>query len=283
MEHPIYQATQAGENLSQGDILLAETLRPTLLGHQDYIAKQQHFRHFVVLTQSCDLDRSREPADFVTLAVVRTLDEAIGRRQLDSRDALRQLLGDVFLHQYNKRGFFFLPAAPQRSIDSDSVVDLRVVFSVHRHHYGALLWARRAAMNPVYAAQLGSLFGYMFNRVAVAGWEETGATKEKKEYVKDVLDAIEKKDNVRRDEILREHNHKCAIADCSVHAATYRWLRVGSDNENVSSLPLPLCKPHAIAADRNELPLDAKLRPEKRDDATGAERVACGRPQRTRG
>jgi hypothetical protein len=268
--HPIYQSTQSEDCLSQGDILLAQKLHHTLLGHQDYIAKQPYFRHFVVLTQSCDLDRSRETADFVTLAVVRTLDEAIGRRQVDSKDTLRDLLRDLYLHQYNKRGFFLLPANPEHSIDTDSVVDLRVVFSVHRDHYGALLAARQAAMNPVYAAQLGSLFGHMFNRVAVAGWEDTGATTDLKNHVKTSLTAFEEKENARRDEILHMYDYKCCIAGCDVRASTYRWVRIGTAYSIVSSIELAICSSHARALDRNELPQEVKLRPDRGNSATEA-------------
>ena len=82
MAHPIYREPPSPELLCQGDILDSECLRENLRGHQDYFAEHPRFYRYMVLTQTCDLARGKDRADFIFLAVIKRLKEAIGIRQI---------------------------------------------------------------------------------------------------------------------------------------------------------------------------------------------------------
>jgi hypothetical protein len=141
MNYPIYAPADspklASSDLNQGDILDAEKLRPNLRGHQDYFAEQPHFYRFMILTQSCDL--ARGGVDFIYVAVVRRLSETIGRRQTDTPGKTRKLFEDLYNHNNHKRGLFYLPENVESGIEEDSVVDLRVMFSLFNNLF---FWGR---------------------------------------------------------------------------------------------------------------------------------------------
>ncbi len=145
MTHPMYQTPSSKTLLSQGNILKPEHLRDYLRGHQDYFVNNPKFYRYMVLTQSCDLDRSREISDFIFIAVIRKLKDIFSIRHVKPskiKDSTTRLLRDILNHNVNKRGFFFLPKEVQQGIDEDSVVDLRVMFSLHKAVYPYLLRAQ---------------------------------------------------------------------------------------------------------------------------------------------
>lgn len=257
MEYPIYQNTPDHETelLSQGDILDASVLSPSLKGHQDYFANRPYFYRFMVLTQSCDLNRDRGMADFIFLAVIRRLREAIGIRHVENstaRNRTDKLLVELYNHNYNERGFFYLPENPQFGIDEDSVVDLRVMFSLYRSHYDTLLKSRLGAMTALYAAKLGHIAGHMFNRVATPGWEELNPGEnfsKKGSLIQTIRERFHERENDRIGQLKVEQGGKCAYRECDKNAETYRWVFVGSQESESGFEDFALCHDHAKAYD----------------------------------
>lgn len=259
MESGIYRKPSQ-DQLCQGDILVPEPLHRNLLGHQDYFANNPQFARFIVITQTCDLVRGRGGYEFILLAVVRNLHDALARRNVENgkaRKRAKDLLKEVLNHNYNKRGFFYLPPATQSGIEAPSVADLRVMFSLHHAHYDDLLAARCGAIQDVYAAQLGHMVGYMFNRVATPGLD----TDELEETAQRIVDSITEREKGEMDKLFQaQPDRKCIIAGCDADATTYRWLRVRSDNGDPEESKYLLCQTHALERDNGTLPPETTIR-----------------------
>lgn len=166
--HPVYRVLEdRNSDLCQGDIIDAELLNPALKGHQDYMAQRPDFREFCVMTQTCDLVRKQDPAEYITLAVIRLVTNVF-ERSSSPKTPLERIVG----YQQNKRNYFYLPVEPAAEIEAASVVDLRVTFALHFMHYGQIVAARRIGMNELFAANLGWMTGYVFSRIAMPEWDE---------------------------------------------------------------------------------------------------------------
>jgi hypothetical protein len=172
--HQVYrEIADPRSNLCQGDIIDAKLVRPALLGHQDYMAEREDFHAFCVMTQTCDLVRAQDPAEYITLAVIRTVTNVYERGEKPARlkDRLKPIVG----HQQNKRHYFYLPKEPKAGIENPSVVDLRVTFALHTQlHYDQIVAARRMGMNHIFAANLGWMTSYVFSRIAMPEWDDKG-------------------------------------------------------------------------------------------------------------
>lgn len=266
MTYPIYREPPSPRNLCQGDILDPECLCENLKGHQDYFAERPHFYRYMIVTQTCDLVSDREISDFIFLSVVRRLSEAFGRRHVENRrarDRTKQLLSDLLNHNYNKRGFFYLPKDERQSIDEDSVVDLRVMFSLHKSHYQDLLNARRGAITDVYAAQLGHMVGYMFSRIATPGWDELNPGQELSEETKRLVNDIHEREEAKFKELMtKAEESACAVSQCSASAETYRWLPMAEVNGETEHQAHILCLEHAKQYDEGSLPEGTIIRSE---------------------
>jgi hypothetical protein len=195
--HPMYQARTREADLCQGDIINSEALvrADALRGHQDYIAGRSDFKSFCVMTQTCDLVCKR-CAEFIFLAVVRTVTNVFDPEHLKTsrgRDSATTLLGRIIEHQQNSRDYFFLHAEPDAGIDEDSVVDLRVMFSLHKKHYPQIREARRMGVTPLFAANLGWMAGYVFSRIAMPDWSELNQTEQKSDRIKRLVCDIEQR------------------------------------------------------------------------------------------
>lgn len=172
---------------------------------------------------------------------------------MKEKDKTRQLLRDLYNHHYNKRGYFYLPQDTIYGIDEDSVVDLRVMFSLHKVAYPDLLEARRGAITDVYAAQLGHMAGYMFSRVATPGWDELNQGPTLDDQIKSTLNVFEDHENGKLRELLANTQGTCAISQCANKAGTYRWLRVGPSYVDSVSREYVLCEEHARQHDDSSL------------------------------
>ncbi len=258
MEWALYRDSSDG-TLCQGDILRADALRDRLRGHQDYFADNARFASYAVITQSCDLAREVGRSEFILLAVVRTLREALGMRHVEggAKDQTDRLLSDLLNHNYNKRGFFFLPADLNRGIAEDSVVDLRVMFSMHKAHHDHMVRARCAGLTDVYAAQLGHMVGYMYGRVATPGWDDVDALKKR---VRELRTQLVEREDMRMKELTAIGGSGCAVSGCGKTAETYRWLSVKGDELGDEERECLLCLDHARGFDNGHLSADAAIR-----------------------
>ena len=189
--HPMYQLPQEkGPELYQGDIIDREALTKegALTGHQDYMASREDFSGFCIVTQSCDLVRCR-CADFITLAVIRRIADVFDASAKDNstKERLRRLIN----HSEDKLGYFYLHREVSIGIEEGSVVDLRVMFSLHSElHYGQLLAAKRMSLTDVYANKLGWMAGYLFSRVPLRDWQELQISETEEEVATRLLNSI---------------------------------------------------------------------------------------------
>jgi hypothetical protein len=180
--HPMYKIPEKGElNLLQGDIIGREELLKSgaLTGHQDYIASRDDFSGFCVVTQSCDLvqneEEHRASTEFICLAVVRKLVDVFSPSDLNGelKGETKRVLSSAINHNWNKRAYFYLYPEPSAGIAEDSVVDLRVMFSLYAPlHYKQIRDARRISLQDVYACMLGWMAGYLFSRIATPDWDD---------------------------------------------------------------------------------------------------------------
>lgn len=250
MRFPIYRRPPEANLLCQGDILDPSCLRHNLVGHQDYFVDRPYFYRYMILTQTCDLVRGRNGAEFIFLAVVRRLRDAFGIRPVTdwwSSGKHDDLMRDLLKHNHNRRGFFYLPKNARQGIEEDSVVDLRVMFSLHRVHYSSLLQARRGALTEVYAAKLGHLTGHLFNRVATPSWGELNPGQNVNDYINTIKDEAKAREERALKKILLSAGGRCTLKGCSECATTYR---------QIYSVERAVCEQHAMRWDEGSLPED---------------------------
>jgi hypothetical protein len=196
--HPMYRVAEDKAVLAQGDLISGMRLRRSgaLKGHQDYFAKRRDFSLFCVMTQTCDLQPPRYK-EYITLAVVRALHHAFDQQSVKNSDARRSttdILGRIIEHQQNNRDFFYLHPEPKFGIKEDSVVDLRVMFSLSsKLHYAQIVKSRIVGMNELYAANLGWMAGNVFARVAMPPWEKLHPTEARKDRLGRLVTTIQEK------------------------------------------------------------------------------------------
>ena len=203
--HPMYRRPEDSVMLSQGDLINSKLLIETgaLDGHQDYMKTRQHdFRLFCVMTQTCDLVPDR-CSEYITLSVVRLLrhvfDKSTSLKNSDERQRTKQVLARIIEHQQNSRDFFYLHPEPGK-IEEDSVIDLRVMFSLNSaFHYKQIVQSRCISMNELYAANLGWMAGNVFARIAMPPWEKLHPKETKKTRINSLLQIIEEKGHITRD------------------------------------------------------------------------------------
>jgi hypothetical protein len=198
--HPVYREVEdPNSDLCQGDIIDAELLKPALKGHQDYMAQRPDFRSFCVMTQTCDLVRGQDPAEYITLAVIRLITNVFEKDS--SRGRTKQRLEQIVGYQQNKRNYFYLPVEPKAGITEASVVDLRVTFALHKQHYKQIVEARRIGMNEIFAANLGWMTSYVFSRIAMPEWSEKRMGETLDSHINGLLQLIEQKGVAHRERL----------------------------------------------------------------------------------
>ncbi len=247
MSQNIYAEGCPQGRLTQGDILDPKRLTNTLSGHQQYFLEKDYFRRFLVVTQTCDLVPGRA-AGFVFLAVVRHLEQALDHSDFHTRSArsrTEKLVSDLINYNYNKRGYFFLPAMPDAGIERDSVVDLRVMFSLRYKHYPELLEARLGSLTTLFAAKLGSMTGEMFSRVAVDSWNDGGYAISAREKVDTVMKECQDREQTKFDALCHKHGTTCGKCGAA-SATTYRWT---VDPRSFENIHLLFCNQCAAAFD----------------------------------
>ncbi|NLX99995.1 MAG: hypothetical protein GXY83_28190 [Rhodopirellula sp.] len=160
----MYQSVDAGEALSQGDIIdgcpifgavevataLAPQAQPT-----------RWFVRIIVLTQACDLAQTKTSK--VLVAVVHDAAELVQKGILKAsvvRDQVRRSL--VY-------GWYFLPAAPVPINVSESIVDLRDVHTVSRRVLEHLIdqGKRVARFSTPYREHLAQHFTVTYARIGL--------------------------------------------------------------------------------------------------------------------
>lgn len=189
--------------LRQGDLLIrSEELRGVLAQAHQYYADAPTYTHFIVVTQSCDLvKRGRKPpkVPYITVAAVRPLELVLERHlrrheflwgaeqtPLGIHDQAKRELAEQFLERLlnnEEKGFFFMKAKSHPSVVEDLCAFLPLSVALKAEHYQALLNAKVAQLEEVFAAKLGWQVGNLYSRVATPDLEESGHGNEKEEFL----------------------------------------------------------------------------------------------------
>lgn len=166
------------------------------------------------------------------------------------------MLKELLMFQYNKRGFFYLPQDDSQGVDEPLVVDLRIIFSLHKSHHDKLVLARCGGLDDLFAAQLGQLTAQMFNRIAIPDVDAGEANIEAAKLAK----SERTKHATRFDALLAAISHKkCSILECGKMAETFRWMNVKSlDDEGEKEVIL--CFEHARQLDAGTFVGDRTLK-----------------------
>ncbi len=197
MEHFTY-GPKDSENLHQGDVLCRTSEVDLILEnvHPHYF-KNEDYKYFIILTQSCDLVRrdGRPPSSrYISIAAVRPLSLAVQReaqsllyseidRALgicdDSRKAkLEQFI--VRLFNNNEAEYFFLSKDPNTDFSEDHCAFLRLSIALKSEiHYDTLLSAKVLQLKESFQHKLGYLVGNTYQRVGTEDWFPANIDKEK--------------------------------------------------------------------------------------------------------
>lgn len=188
--------------LMQGDILARTPELESVLTDVHQYFLDEKFLHFMVITQSCDLQRRGKnecKAPYISLAVVRSFEDAIQKElericnssrtpALASKtfvsDTLKSKLSNsvTSLVNNNLQGYFFLKADAQSGVSIDSCAFLRVSIPLKTMHYKKLLEAKRMQLSDVFQAKLGWLIGDVYSRIGTPDFD--------KETVNTILDRV---------------------------------------------------------------------------------------------
>ncbi len=187
----------------QGDILekSPELFEVINQAHQ-YYADAEHYTHFMVITQTCDLVRRRGAfnAPYITIAAVKPFSRSV-QEFLTSKS--RRIKGSEFEFQpvaslgkakqmlerhlnNTEPEYFFIPSSGHPRIDDDLVVFLRLSIALRKDHYDILASSKIAELADVFQAKLGWLKGNIYSRVATPDLIDRGydAERIKKDFYK---------------------------------------------------------------------------------------------------
>lgn len=177
--------------LLQGDLLIrSEPLKAVLSEAHQYYASAPSYTHFVVVTQSCDLvRRGKKPpkAPYITIAAVRSFEIVLRRtlakfehefegRRVGLFDAKQRQEAERFLERMlnnEEKGYFFFRKDSHPSIKEDLCAFLPLSVALRPEHYDALLSAKVAQLDDVFAAKLGSIVAELYSRIATPDINET--------------------------------------------------------------------------------------------------------------
>ena len=179
--HFTYAEAVDSKTLKQGDLLIrTPELVAVLEEFHAYFAKE-HYTHFLVLTQSCDLQqRPKTKSRYITLSAVRPLTTLINRF-VDDLPTTTKFQGEIYCSDSNKSkltdqirkvldntypGYFFLKAEPELELKHDSCAFLELSVPIRSDlHYETCTAAKRLELSGDFRAKLGWLVGDLFSRV----------------------------------------------------------------------------------------------------------------------
>ena len=183
-------------SLKQGDILCKsdEILGIIKKVHPHYL--RDDYRYFLVLTQSCDLerrDRKNCKAPYITIAAIRPLDLLLKREiakhqrtdleknssicNKDKKNTLNQFMARLLNN--NEPDYFYLHDDAAFDFTEKMVAFLRLSIAIKSNfHYDACLNSKILELTDAFKAKLGWLVGRIYSRVGTQDWVPSCVTKE---------------------------------------------------------------------------------------------------------
>jgi len=197
------------EDLRQGDMLektsrLGEVLRAA----NPYCTREEDYRHFVILTQSCDLVRrnGKCKAKYISLAAIRPLQLVVERElakcQRDEEWKIAAVCSEdhkYYIKQFverilnnNEPEYFYFEPDEKYDLYEQSCAFLRLSTAVRaREHYESLLEARILSLEEIFRAKLGWLVGNIYARIGTQDWvPETYTEDQFKEKINRIVNEV---------------------------------------------------------------------------------------------
>lgn len=183
--HFTYETKIDESTLKQGDLLTkTEQLNELLKKYHSHYANSE-YTHFQILTQSCDLvkrgSKKTCSARYITIAAVRSLDTVIKRAITAEAKKKIEMDGKLFcsdshkdrlsskisnLLNNNSKDFFYLHAAPEKHLTTDSCTFLHLSIAIKAdEHYDLCLKSKTIELKENFRAKLGWLVGNIYSRV----------------------------------------------------------------------------------------------------------------------
>ncbi len=181
----------ASTQLQQGDILRkTEDIKNLLkIVHPHYL--KEDYLYFLVLTQSCDLERRSSKAckaPYITLAAVRPI-ELLLEREIKQYQIQHDLAkGKIIDRSYyaklqsftekllnnNATEYFYLHEDAGMGFSESCVAFLRLSIAIKsKDHYETCLNAKILELDDTFKAKLGWLVGNIYSRVGTHDWVPT--------------------------------------------------------------------------------------------------------------
>jgi hypothetical protein len=198
-------------DIKQGDVIgKGPEIEEALRSHFAFFNKPE-FRHFIVLTQSCDLVRYSKSnkickAPYITLSpamdLEKVLEEEISYWRNDlaiaagvCKESDRQKAIDLTKRIMNNNNpeYFYLHQSVRQGIEfpNNSCALLRLSFSVRSEDfYDICLRNRILSLKDVFSAKLGFLISEIYSRVGTEDWPDNFSPEFFDEFVEETLGGI---------------------------------------------------------------------------------------------
>lgn len=177
-------------SLEQGDLIRRTPEIERLLAEIHPHFSAQKYKHFVVLTQSCDLvirDAARCKAPYIAIAPVRSITDVAKKvvagvhfneleRKLqfapdDRKGRAIQAFERIFNN--NESPYFYFYQQPEHGLLEDCCAILSLSIAVRSDlHYNEIKQARILSLNDSFQHKLGYLVGTLYSRVGTQDWDE---------------------------------------------------------------------------------------------------------------
>lgn len=185
------------DHLCQGDIFTSfesEALQPI----------KPKEAAFIVLTYTCDLKNPKD-LDYITYSPIFTLDQILEdiinqyKIKYSNNKPPKNLLDSIIqrilkLSSNTKRFLFFLSPLP-RFNNQIAFANINQIYSIQKKYSIQILTNRIACIRSPWKEKLGSMVGYLYNRVALEDIKKESIVRsiEKMPFVKNFIDEIYEK------------------------------------------------------------------------------------------
>jgi hypothetical protein len=187
--HYIFVDEPDPTTLCQGDVLSrTDELVEVLKQFHPHYAAHRSYKHFLVLTQTCDLVRRGDGppnSHYISIAAVRPVGEALQRvakkhqewwqeptKVLDEKGYERLKMFAESLLDNNQPNYFYLHEDATIGLVDQSCAFLALSVALKTEHYERCLRAKVAELQESFQAKLGWLIGNMYSRIGTSEWNE---------------------------------------------------------------------------------------------------------------
>ena len=203
--HFTYKEKMDMSSLCQGDILnVTDDLSAVLKNIHPYFLNE-HYKYFMVLSQSCDLvrrDGKNCKTPYITLAAVKSYDSFL-KKTLIGKNMAEEIGDFLFMDERKKTKayqlieriynnteseYFFLYKEDALDFPESMIAYLQVSIALKSdEHYEKCLAAKKMELSDEFKAKLGWLIGDIYSRVGTTDWEGIKTSQERQQMLNDDL------------------------------------------------------------------------------------------------